>query len=124
MNVFELQREFTKAGDVEHPCGESHLAASLVEEEYNEWDAEQAYAETKNIDDLKEAVDLLYVVAGYLNAAVGPKKATGLFMAVHENNMEKCIEGKLVKGEDGKILKPEGFNKEGWVKPFFKILVD
>jgi hypothetical protein len=122
MNVFQLQREFTKAGDVEHPCKDHRLPSNLVCEEYDEWIDEDPYFLNGNLNDLKEMVDLLYVAAGYLNAAVGAEKAAKLFEAVHSNNMDKCIDGKLVKREDGKILKPEGFNKMGWVEPFKDIL--
>lgn len=33
------------------------------------------------------------------------------FFRVAENNLSKIIDGKVVKREDGKILKPEGYQK-------------
>jgi predicted HAD superfamily Cof-like phosphohydrolase len=115
MNIFELQAEFLKAGDIEHPAE--------YNEEYEEWTAEEPYKIDNNINDLKEMCDLIYVCAQYLNMAVGPEAATKLFLAVHGNNMGKCIDGKLVKRADGKILKPEGFDKESW-RPVFKSILE
>jgi predicted HAD superfamily Cof-like phosphohydrolase len=94
----------------------------LIEEEFNELQEEIPYCKAGNINDLKEAIDLIYVVCQYLNVQVGPEKAMSLFEAVHANNMDKCIDGKLVKREDGKVLKPDGFDKYAWVKSFKEIL--
>lgn len=33
------------------------------------------------------------------------------FFRVHENNMSKLVDGKIVRREDGKVLKPEGYQK-------------
>jgi predicted HAD superfamily Cof-like phosphohydrolase len=33
------------------------------------------------------------------------------FNRVHQNNMTKLVDGKIVRREDGKILKPEGYVK-------------
>ncbi len=124
-NIFEMQAEFLRAGEVEFPvCGELPIATVLVDEEFEEWAGEQGYATNGNLNDLKEVCDLIYVAAQYLNESVGPEKAQQLFDAVHSNNMGKCIDGKLVKREDGKIMKPDEFDKMGWVVPFEEILRD
>ena len=119
-SIFEMQGEFLKAGDVKFPgdLSEIQMSENLVAEEYREFFLE----EHGDINKLKECCDLIYVAAQYLNVQVGPDKAVLLFRAVHANNMEKCVDGKLVKREDGKILKPEGFNKMGWLPDFEKIL--
>ena len=125
MNIFKLQSDFLKAGDSEHPSrdvGLNELAKDLVQEEFDEWSNESFYTTWGNLNDLKEMCDLIYVCAQYMNTMVGADKATKLFEAIHNNNMDKCIDGKLSKREDGKILKPPGFNKEGWVEPFQDIL--
>lgn len=128
-SIFHLQQEFLLAGDVKTALGitgkdELELALTLINEERDELAAEEAYTENGYVEDLKECIDLIYVCAQYLNTAVGADKANALFTAVHNNNMEKCIDGKLVKREDGKILKPEGFNKHGWKLAFNTILTD
>lgn len=56
---------------------------------------------------LKELCDLVYV-------AVETAVKLGLpfdegFARVHENNMTKLIDGKVIRAENGKILKPEGY---------------
>ena len=56
---------------------------------------------------LKELCDLVYV-------AVGTAVKLGLpfdegFARVHENNMTKLVDGKIVRAENGKILKPKGY---------------
>lgn len=58
---------------------------------------------------LKELCDLVYV-------AVETAVVLGLpfdagFARVHENNMTKLVDGKIVRGLNGKILKPEGYVK-------------
>lgn len=37
--------------------------------------------------------------------------ADASFNRVHENNMTKVVDGKIIRREDGKILKPEGYVK-------------
>lgn len=124
-SIFDTQAEFLTAGDVTFPAHDipaTQLATSLIQEEFNEWQEESPYAITKNKNDLKECIDLMYVCAQYLNQAVGPEKAQLLFDAVHKNNMDKCIEGKLVRSPEGKILKPDGFDKLGYLPEFNKVL--
>lgn len=114
MSIFKDQAEFLTAGEKQYPTADSNeldLSACLVEEEYNEWVDEEDYAYLGNCNDIKEILDLIYVCAQYLNVRLGPEKAQELWDKLHENNMSKCINGKLVKRSDGKILKPEGYEK-------------
>jgi len=122
-----MQAEFLDAGDSTYPTNsidDLNMCISLVREEFYEWEEENPWLLSGYTNDLKEAIDLIYVVAQYLNKQVGPEKAAKLFEAVHTNNMAKCTNGKLVKREDGKILKPEGFDKDGWRSIFDEILAD
>jgi predicted HAD superfamily Cof-like phosphohydrolase len=117
MSIFHDQYEFLQAGDV--PCGTQDaelLANNLVTEEAEELEMEPWYFayetnEPKNINAIKEALDLMYVTAQYLNVTIGPDKAKECWDALHANNMSKCTNGKLLKREDGKVLKPEGYKK-------------
>lgn len=111
MSMFHDQAAFLEAGDVEFPSKDRkarELAEKLVVEEFGEWRNEPLFG---SAEDIKEALDLMYVTAQYLNTLIGPDKALECWNALQENNMSKCIDGKLVKREDGKILKPEGFKK-------------
>ena len=115
MSVFHDQYEFLKAGDV--PVGTSDaedLAFKLVTEEYGELAEAPYFNELDNVcckNAIKEALDLMYVTAQYLNVTIGPDKAKECWDALHTNNMSKCTNGKLLKREDGKVLKPEGYKK-------------
>ena len=128
-SIFEMQGEFLKAGDVKFPDGSVDaklLANALISEEYNEYIDEDDFnlGKKETWNELKEVCDLIIVCAQKLNIDVGSEKAQLLLEAVMKNNMAKCVDGKLVKREDGKILKPEGFDKMGWMIDFEKILGD
>jgi hypothetical protein len=121
-----MQAEFLRAGDVKYPHKDGlefptiedlKLPLKLMVEEYVEFFEEISFRPS-SISACKEAIDLIYVTAQYLNQLLGPDKANTLFNAVHKNNMSKCIKGVLVKREDGKIMKPEGFDKQGWLKDY------
>ena len=127
MTIFKKQAEFMTAGDVKLPddsIGAMNLAQDLIVEEFIELQREQGFQlhEKKTWNELKEVCDLMIVCANKLNIDVGPEKAQLLLEAVMNNNMGKCIDGKLVKRADGKIEKPDGFDKMGWMKYFEQIL--
>lgn len=113
-SLFHDQYEFLKAGDADGiNLYNEKLANSLVSEEYQELQNEPFYLDPRydDINTIKEALDLIYVTCQYLNVTIGPDKALACWDALQQNNMSKCIDGKLVKREDGKILKPEGYQK-------------
>lgn len=107
--------EFMKAGEIpsfEDEPNKVYLILRGIDEEYAEFDeAAFAYQEDPNEDTRKQLVkewaDLQYVVsqaAVYFEIPADPA-----FNRVHNNNMTKVIDGKLIKREDGKVLKPEGY---------------
>jgi len=118
-NVFADQYEFLQAGDVlaDRPTKREHLAYTLIKEEFKEFVQEPSYFTSQGeqneygLNSIKEALDLMYVTAQYLNVTIGPDKAKECWDALHANNMSKCTNGKLLKREDGKVLKPEGYKK-------------
>lgn len=112
-SLFHDQMKFLQAGDVEVGTAPSEqLAFNLVEEEYCEFINTGRYLwEYSDSEAIKEALDLMYVTAQYLNVTIGADKALACWNALQANNMSKCVDGKLVKREDGKILKPEGYQK-------------
>ena len=110
MSLFHDQYEFLQAGDVEQFTVQAEeLAYDLIEEEWEEMRLEPVWFMEGGTNLVKEALDLMYVTAQYLNVTVGPDKAKEAWDALHQNNMSKCHKGKLLKREDGKILKPEGY---------------
>jgi len=113
--MFYDQWEFLQAGDVEVGTAVAEdLADRLIQEEYQELQNELLYhyvLHPGNTNTIKEALDLMYVTAQYLNVTIGPEAATKCWDALHANNMSKCIGGKLVKRADGKVMKPDGFKK-------------
>lgn len=118
MSIFHDQYEFLQAGDVPVGTHEAEvLASNLIFEEFEEFSTEPAYiddnytTDSRNINTVKEALDLMYVTAQYLNVTIGPDKAKECWDALHANNMSKCTNGKLLKREDGKVLKPDGYEK-------------
>ena len=111
-SVFHDQMEFLQAGDVEVGTLEAEaLASNLIFEEFEEFSVEDYYLQWWEPNPIKEALDLMYVTAQYLNVTIGADKAKEAWDALHQNNMSKCINGKLLKREDGKVLKPDGYKK-------------
>lgn len=129
MNIFEMQEEFLKSGELcckDWSPKRVNESKDQIHEEFNEWAFEKGFIcdgrpSLRNINDLKECLDLMYVCAQYMNVNVGPEIAIKMLVALHENNMEKFPNGKCVKSESGKVLKPEGFNKTGWKPEFLKL---
>lgn len=110
MNIFTAQAQFLEkagkvvAGEKEAPEDQIDMSERLMIEEYKEWVA----AETVE-NDVKEAIDLMYVTAQYLNSVIGPNKATRCLEAVHENNMTKVKNPSF--RPDGKVRKGKGYKK-------------
>ena len=105
MNPFQDQATFMQAGDqttgVNNPQQMS-LYLDLVNEEVNELFEATSYEEL-----VKEACDVIVVTLGLLHSTgVDVEEA---WRRVHASNMSKCIDGKLVKREDGKIQKPDTY---------------
>lgn len=130
MNQFQLPLELDRvslvkkfqSGDTEYPS-DPMFHYTLIREEIDE--VAKAYAEL-----LKEITDLEYVLVGahckgiqefpedivsnlyafeHLYQAIPTTILNEAFSRVHKSNMSKLTDGKLVKREDGKILKPESY---------------
>lgn len=116
-----LVKQFQKA-DPDYPS-EKSFHWKLIREEVDE--VAKAYAEL-----LKELTDLEYVLVGatikgihelpedivtnlyafeHLYQAIPSSILNEAFVRVHKSNMSKLTGGKLVKREDGKILKPDTY---------------
>lgn len=121
-------REFTRV--MELPEGKTpgfvgaalaELRASLILEEVNELD--NAVCTYDLVETADALADLLYVTYGY--AITLGIDIDAVFAAVHTSNMAKAPGGVVIRREDGKVLKPEGWEppteairailvKDGW----------
>lgn len=61
------------------------------------------------VEVLDACVDMAYVLAGTINQFGLQELFEEAFSLVHANNMTKVVDGKVIRNEIGKILKPEGF---------------
>ncbi len=73
----------------------------------------QEYAEAARAGDMVEILDALadigYILAGTIINHGMQKIYDDAFNEVHRSNMAKLVDGKVIRREDGKVLKPEGW---------------
>jgi len=94
---------------------ERALRINLLMEEIAE------YSEAELDDDFVEIADAL---ADIIYIACGTAVSYGIpldeiFNEVHRSNMAKLVDGKVIRREDGKIQKPEG-----WTPPDIKSIIE
>lgn len=96
--------------------GDEPMLAGLIAEEYNEFQEARARGDLLGMIDALQ--DLKYVIYGYeLRMGISSEEH---FAEVHEANMRKLgPDGKPIRREDGKIIKPEG-----WVGPDHQAILD
>jgi len=111
----ERVAEFRIAGDLEtnsvDPAGMILVWNCLTEEMIELSDAGKAYHEKPSEETraafIKEWADVQYVLSQL--AVFYEFDGQRAFDIVADNNMTKVIDGKVIRREDGKILKPEGY---------------
>ena len=85
----------------------SELRIRLLEEEVQE------YAEAVRNNDLVEVLDALgdiaYILAGTILNHGMQEIIDDAFSEIHRSNMDKLVDGKALKRDDGKVIKPEGW---------------
>jgi len=120
--MFELVAEFNKRaeqpynGTVSFNDGDAVVQRMrLIAEEYVELTEAVQKATFEDTAEnranvLKETIDLLYVTLGLGVVFFKPDVCSNAFDAVHSNNMDKLRDG-VVKDENGKVVKPEGWQK-------------
>ena len=83
------------------------LRIKLLKEEVEE------YAEAARAGDLVEVLDALadigYILAGTIINPGMQHIYDDAFDEVHRSNMAKLVDGKVLRREDGKVMKPEGW---------------
>ena len=94
---------------------ERKLRIKLLDEEVFE------YTDAEYADDLVEIADAL---ADIIYIACGTAVSYGIplddvFAEVHRSNMAKLVDGKVIRREDGKVQKPEG-----WTAPDIRSVLD
>ena len=93
---------------------ERTLRRALLDEEFRE------YNDAEMQDDLVEIADaladMIYIICGTAVSYGIPLDK--VFEEVHNSNMAKFVDGKVLRREDGKILKPDG-----WKPPDVKKIV-
>ena len=98
----DVQREpsFLKAD-----LKQADLYMELIREEFEEL---QEGFENKDIVETADACgDLIWVILGLANSLGIPMRA--VWQEVATSNMSKTVEGKVIKRDDGKILKPDTY---------------
>ena len=95
---------FIKACDQEKNKDNAELYQTLVSEEYYEFMTCQ-----DDTEDLDACMDLIWVILGYCYMKGFDVK--GAWEEVARSNLSKIdsLTGKVLKREDGKVLKPEGW---------------
>lgn len=123
MSPFAKLRAFHEAFDLPRPDSpglpdddQRALRRKLLAEEFKE------YMDAEDQNDLaeiaKELSDVIYIAYGTAVAYGIPMDA--VFDEVHRSNMAKLgPDGKVIRRDDGKVLKPQG-----WTKPDIGAIVD
>jgi predicted HAD superfamily Cof-like phosphohydrolase len=107
-NVFEDVNKFGSACD--QPASEANykMYLDLIREETDE--LEEAIQDNDKVEQLDALVDILVVTVGAIRAAGWDGE--GAWKEVMATNFAKIdpTTGKVIKREDGKVLKPEGWS--------------
>ena len=119
-NPFRDQEKFMRACDqtVDGPIGSQFdMYCNLIEEEHKELLA--ALAANDDVEALDALIDILVVTVGAIHSA--GFDAEGAWKEVMRTNFAKIDHetGKVRKREDGKVLKPLGWEPPD-LKPFLK----
>ena len=106
-NVFEDINKFATACDQAPSEANYKMYLDLIREEVGE--LEEAITENDRIEQLDALIDILVVTIGAVRA--GGMNAEGAWKEVMDTNFAKIdpTTGKVIKREDGKVLKPEGW---------------
>jgi predicted HAD superfamily Cof-like phosphohydrolase len=137
-DLYALRREFMAKFDIAAPQtphfdpGTLAMWDSMLSEEWAELQQALADYRKQPADEAErvramaelaaEAVDVLNVVTGLLMSQGLPLES--MTEAIHQANMRKIVNGKVVRRADGKVLKPEGWqaaDKIGVIRASLKL---
>lgn len=110
--MFEMVRDFHTAfgqrvgTEPWLPYGEEReLRMRLMKEEMKEYEQAEHNNDLTNL--AVELADIIYIACGTAVSYGIP--LDDVFNAIHQANMNKLVDGKVIRREDGKIKKPEGW---------------
>jgi len=123
-NLYRMRREFIRRFDMEAPDKPQHnlktlsMWETMLGEEWGEFqqaltdykaqDPDDQPALTHKMAELTaEGVDVLNVLVGLLLSQGLPLEA--MTQAIHDANLRKCVDGQVIRRDDGKVLKPAGW---------------
>ena len=122
--MFEMVRDFHEAFGQRVgtkpwlPYGdERSLRMKLMSEEYKEYNEAEHNNDLTNL--AVELADIIYIACGTAVSYGIP--LDDVFNAIHQANMNKLVDGKVIRREDGKIKKPDGWQPadiEGILKKY------
>ena len=98
---------FQTACDQNRSEENASLYRRLINEEYNEF--LEAYQDNDEVEQLDACMDMIWVILGY--CYMKNFQVHGAWNEVAKSNLSKIdrTTGKVIKREDGKVLKPEGW---------------
>lgn len=91
------------------------LRKKLLTEEFKEYIIGEDNNDLENV--AKELADIIYIVCGTAVSYGIPLDK--VFAEVHRSNMDKLVDGKVIYRDDGKVLKPDG-----WQPPNIKQFIE
>jgi predicted HAD superfamily Cof-like phosphohydrolase len=105
MRAGDQNVETKNAGFYPGRLSQADLYMDLVTEEFNE--LSEAVNKKDIVETADACADLIWVVEGLMySLGIDPQT---VWDEVAKSNHSKTVEGKLIKREDGKVLKPETF---------------
>ena len=107
---------FQSACDQKPSSENAELYAKLIKEEFEEFCV--ARRENDEVEQLDACMDMIWVILGYCH--MKGYKVEGAWNEVARSNLSKIdkVSGKVLKREDGKVLKPEN-----WQPPNLKSFI-
>ena len=106
-NMYFDVATFITACDQERNHDNAELYKDLIVEEWTEfWDAEEA---KDDVEELDACMDMIWVILGYCH--MRGWDVNGAWHEVARSNLDKIDTktGKVIKNENGKVMKPEGW---------------
>jgi predicted HAD superfamily Cof-like phosphohydrolase len=107
-NMYFDVATFISACEQERSKENAELYKNLIKEEVAEfW---QAVADSDNVEELDACMDMIWVILGYCHMRGWDVR--GAWDEVARSNLSKINPqtGKVIKNENGKVMKPEGWS--------------
>ena len=105
--MYNDEKTFIEACDQEKSYDNQWLYANLIDEEFKEFVS--ALHSSNNVEQLDACMDMIWVILGF--CYMKGFNVDGAWKEVARSNLAKINPetGKVIKREDGKVLKPEGW---------------